>query len=72
LKARLSPEIVLMTGMPNETNAQRAAELGVVALLLKPFPREAVIGALTTALERCRRDPLAGLRTHFGAHPRSR
>ena len=72
LKARLSPEIVLMTGMPNETNAQRAAELGVVALLLKPFPREAVIGALTTALERCRRDPLSGLRTHFGAHPRSR
>lgn len=72
LKARLSPEIVLMTGMPNETNAERAAELGVVALLLKPFPREAVIGALTTALERCRRDPLSGLRTHFGAHPRSR
>jgi CheY-like chemotaxis protein len=72
LKARLAPEVVLMTGMPNETNARRAAELGVVALLIKPFPREAVIGALTTALERCKRDPLAGLRTHFGAHPRPR
>jgi CheY-like chemotaxis protein len=72
LKSRLSPEVILMTGMPNETNAQRAAELGVVALLLKPFPREAVVAALKTALERCRRDPLSGLRTHFGAHPRSR
>ena len=72
LKSRLSPEVVLMTGMPNATNAQRAAELGVVALLLKPFTREAVVAALTTALERCRRDPLSGLRTHFGSHPRSR
>jgi CheY-like chemotaxis protein len=70
LKSRLSPEVVLMTGMPNATCVQRAAELGVVALLVKPFTRETVMGALSTALERCRRDPLAGLRTHFGAHPR--
>ena len=72
LKVRLAPEVVLMTGMPNPTHARRAADLGVVALLLKPFTREAVLGALATALERCRRDPLAGLRTHFGAHPRAR
>ena len=72
LKVRLAPEVVLMTGMPNPTHARRAADLGVVALLLKPFTREAVLGALATALERCKRDPLAGLRTHFGAHPRAR
>jgi CheY-like chemotaxis protein len=72
LKARLAPEVVLMTGMPNPNQAHQAAELGVVALLLKPFTREAVLAALATALERCRRDPLAGLRTHFGALPRTR
>lgn len=70
LKARLAPEIVLMTGMPGRGQEHRAAELGAVALLRKPFTREDVTGALTTALDRCRRDPLAGLRTHFGAHPR--
>ena len=72
LKARLAPEVVLMTGMSNPDNARRAAEMGVVALLLKPLTREAVIGALSTALERCKRDPLSGLRTHFGALPRVR
>jgi CheY-like chemotaxis protein len=72
LRARLAPEVVLMTGMPSPTHARRASELGVVALLLKPFTREAVLGALATALERCRRDPLSGLRTHFGSHPRTR
>lgn len=72
LKHGLAPEVVLMTGMPNPVNARRAADLGVVALLIKPFPREAVIGALNTALERCRRDPLSGLRSHFGSHPRVR
>ena len=72
LRTRLAPEVVLMTGMPNPGNARRAAELGVVALLIKPLTREAVVAALSTALDRCRRDPLAGLRTHFGAHPRAR
>lgn len=57
LKSRLHPEVVLMTGMSNPENARRAADLGVVALLHKPFTRDAVLGALTTALERCRRDP---------------
>lgn len=70
LKAHLTPEVVLMTGMPGRAHEQRAADLGAIALLRKPFTREAVIGALSTALDRCRRDPLAGLRTHFGAHPR--
>jgi CheY-like chemotaxis protein len=72
LKKRLAPEIVLMTGMPNPQNARRAAELGVVSLLHKPLTQEAVIGALNAALERCRRDPLSGLRSHFGAYPRVR
>lgn len=70
LKGRLAPEVVLMTGMSHPDHARRAAEMGVVALLLKPLTREAVIGALNTALDRCKRDPLAGLRTHFGALPR--
>lgn len=70
LRKRLSPEVVLMTGMPNPENARRAADLGVVALLMKPFTREAVSKALSNALDRCRRDPLGGLRTHFGSHPR--
>jgi CheY-like chemotaxis protein len=72
LRMRLSPEVVLMTGISNPDFARRAADLGVVSLLKKPFSREDVIGALATAMERCKRDPLAGLRTHFGAHPRLR
>jgi CheY-like chemotaxis protein len=69
-KQHLSPEVVLMTGYSNPEYARRGAELGVVALLQKPLTQEAVLAALTAALERCRRDPLSGLRGHFGAHPR--
>jgi CheY-like chemotaxis protein len=72
LKQRLAPEIVLMTGMPSPQSAGRAAELGVVSLLIKPLTQESVVAALNIALERCRRDPLSGLRSHFGAHPRLR
>ena len=72
LRQRLAPEIVQMTGMPNPQNARRAADLGVVSLLIKPLTQEAVVNALNIALERCRRDPLSGLRSHFGAHPRLR
>ena len=72
LKKRLTPEIILMTGMPNAQNARRASELGVISLLHKPLTQEAVVGALNIALERCRRDPLSGLRSHFGAYPRLR
>jgi CheY-like chemotaxis protein len=70
LNQRRAPAVVLMTGVPGPETARRAADLGVVALLIKPFDREAVIGALATALTRCRLDPLSGLRLHAGAHPR--
>ena len=69
-RRHLSPEVILMTGYLNPEYPSRGAELGVVALLQKPLTREAVIAAFKTALERCRRDPLGGLRAHFGAHPR--
>lgn len=68
----LPPEVIMMTGYSNPEYARRGAELGVVALLQKPLTREGVVAALTGALERCRRDPLGGLRGHFGAHPRQR
>lgn len=70
LRKRLAPEVILMTGVSNPDAQRRAAELGVVALLQKPFTQEAAIAAYLTALERCRRDPLARLRAHFGALPR--
>jgi len=41
-----------------------------VALLEKPFTRDAAIAAFNTAVERCRRDPLSRLRAHFGGVPR--
>lgn len=70
LKTRLAPEIILMTGVSNPDSRRRAAELGVVALLEKPFTREAAMAAYGTAVERCRRDPLSRLRAHFGGVPR--
>jgi CheY-like chemotaxis protein len=70
LRKHLKPEVVLMTGYSNPNYQQRAADLGVVALLQKPLTREAVMASLQTALDRCRRDPLAGLRAHFGAYPK--
>lgn len=72
LKQRLAPEVILMTGVSRPDARMRGADLGVVALLQKPFTREAAIAAYTTALERCRRDPLARLREHFGSLPRVR
>jgi len=70
LKTRLAPEVILMTGVSNPEARRRAAELGVVALLEKPFTRESAMAAFTTAVERCRRDPLSRLRAHFGGGPR--
>jgi CheY-like chemotaxis protein len=70
LRQRLSPEVVLMTGYSHPDYARRAAELGVVSLLIKPFDACAVAAALRAALERCRLDPLSGLRAHFGSLPR--
>jgi CheY-like chemotaxis protein len=70
LRARLRPEVILMTGVATAEARWRASEIGVVALLEKPFAREAAIAAYNTALERCRRDPLSRLRAHFGGLPR--
>jgi len=71
LREHAPPQIILMTGLPDPDHARRALELGVVALLRKPFTREAVLDAVSTAAERCRRDPLAKLRWHMGMHPRA-
>lgn len=68
LRERLSPEVVLMTGMTDPEYSRRAEDLGVAAVLLKPLTRETVLDALAKALDRGRRDPLSGLRAHFGAH----
>jgi CheY-like chemotaxis protein len=59
LTRRLGPAVVLMTGMSNP-DTQRVQEVGAVMLLQKPFQREAVIDALTLALEQARRDDAAG------------
>lgn len=69
-RQRPAPEVILMTGYSNPDSARRGADLGVVALLEKPLTREAVLEAFKAAVERCRRDPLNGLRTHFGMPPR--
>jgi CheY-like chemotaxis protein len=71
LRARLAPQIVMMTGMSNPEYGLRTRELGAITLLQKPFTREAVMDALAIAVDRCQRDPLAGLRSHFGSHPRA-
>jgi CheY-like chemotaxis protein len=70
LRQRLRPEVILMTGVTNAETRRRASELGIVALLEKPFIREAAVTAYNTAVERCRRDPLSRLRAHFGGVPR--
>jgi DNA-binding response OmpR family regulator len=72
LRQRLAPEVILMTGVSNPRTRLRAAELGVVSLLQKPFTQEAALAAYAAALERCKRDPLARLREHFGSLPRAR
>ena len=72
LKHRLTPEIILMTGVSNPHVHDRAASMGVVTLLQKPFTHEAAITAYAIALDRCRRDPLSRLREHFGSVPRAR
>jgi CheY-like chemotaxis protein len=70
LRDRLRPEVILMTGVTNPEARRRGSELGVVALLEKPFSRDAAVAAYNTAVERCRRDPLSRLRAHFGGVPR--
>jgi CheY-like chemotaxis protein len=71
LRSHLPPQVILMTGLSDPDHVRRALDLGVVALLRKPLTRDTVIDAVTTAAERCRRDPLSKLRWHFGMHPRA-
>jgi DNA-binding response OmpR family regulator len=70
LKARLSPEVVFMTGLSSAEYRRRGTDADAVVLLEKPFSRETAVEALVNALDRCRRDPLSRLRAHFGALPR--
>ncbi len=45
-----------MTGVSEPEHLRRALDLGVVALLRKPFTREQVLEAVGPAADRCRRD----------------
>ena len=56
---RLGLATVLMTGV-SHPDRSRVEEVGAVLLLQKPFPREAVVDALTLALEQCRREGASG------------
>jgi CheY-like chemotaxis protein len=66
LTRRIGPAVVLMTGMSNP-DTRRVSEVGAVMLLRKPFTREAMIDALTLAMEQCRRDQASG-GAAFAAH----
>jgi CheY-like chemotaxis protein len=59
LTRRLGLATVLMTGVSNP-DGSRVEEVGALLLLRKPFPREAVVDALTLALEHCRREGASG------------
>jgi CheY-like chemotaxis protein len=59
LTRRLGLPVVLMTGMSNPDRT-RVEEVGALLLLQKPFPREAIIDALTLALEQGRREDASG------------
>jgi CheY-like chemotaxis protein len=51
--------VVLMTGM-SSPDTRRVEEVGALQLLRKPFAREALVDALTLALEHCRRNEASG------------
>ncbi|MGH9370637.1 MAG: response regulator [Vicinamibacterales bacterium] len=55
LTRRAGPAVVLMTGVSNP-DMRRVVEVGALLLLQKPFPREAVVHALTMALEHSDRE----------------
>jgi len=59
LTRRLGLATVLMTGVA-DPDRRRVEEVGALLLLQKPFPREAVVDALTLALEQCRREGASG------------
>ena len=71
LRTHLAPQFILMTGLSDPDHMRRALDLGVVSLLRKPFTRETLVDAVATAAQRCRRDPLSKVRSHFGVHPRA-
>lgn len=50
------PQIILMTGLSDPEHIRRALDLGVVALLRKPFTRERALETVAVAADRCRRD----------------
>jgi CheY-like chemotaxis protein len=59
LTRRRGPGVVLMTGMSNP-DRKRVSEAGALLLLQKPFTREAIVDALTLALDHSRRNDPAG------------
>ena len=59
LTRKMGIEVVLMTGM-SSPDTRRVEEVGALLLLKKPFAREALVDALTLALEDCRRKTASG------------
>jgi CheY-like chemotaxis protein len=59
LTRRLGLAVVLMTGVAHP-DRRRLDEVGALKLLQKPFPREAIVEALTQALEHRRRESASG------------
>jgi len=59
LTRKMGIAVVLMTGM-SSPDARRIEEVGALLLLKKPFAREAVVDALTLALEQRRRREASG------------
>ena len=59
LTRKMGIEVVLMTGM-SSPDTRRVEEVGALLLLKKPFAREALVDALTLALEDCRRKAASG------------
>jgi DNA-binding response OmpR family regulator len=59
LTRKMGIGVVLMTGMSSPDH-RHVEEAGALLLLRKPFDREAMLDALTLALERCRRKEASG------------
>ena len=59
LTRKMGIEVVLMTGM-SSPDTRRVEEVGALLLLKKPFAREALVDALTLALEDSRRKAASG------------